>query len=83
MENSEVNEVGNMRPTYTELMQAYEDMAKSFGELQYKFQILSSDKLMEKMHALMHIVLEKEKYSETIVNLAEWHLEQILAKPKE
>ena len=83
MENNEVNEAGNMRPTYTELMQAYEDMAKSFGELQYKFQILSNDKLMEKMHALMDIVREKEKYSETIVNLAEWHLEQILAKPKE
>lgn len=64
------------KPTYEELVNAYNQLSMQANALRF-------DKINERLIAISKIIENKEKYSDKIIELAEWHLEQILAKPNE
>jgi hypothetical protein len=69
------------QPTYEELAQAYQQVAQQLNEYQRGYQVLVNDKTIEKLKAICSIVEHKDCYSEKVLKLADWHLQQILAKP--
>lgn len=69
-------------PTYEELENGYQQLAVQAHELEKRYQILLQDRTLEKIKVLSAIVEKKELYSEKILKLVEWHLTQMLAKPK-
>lgn len=69
------------KPTYEELAQAYQQVAQQLNEYQRGYQVLVNDKTIEKLKAICSIVEHKDCYSEKVLKLADWHLQQILAKP--
>ena len=70
------------QPTYEELAQAYQQAAQQLVEYQRGYQVLVNDKTIEKIKAICGIIEHKEYYSEKVQKLADWHLQQMLAKPK-
>ena len=72
----------NVKPSYEELSAAYHQLAAQAQELDRRYQALLQDKMLEKIKVISSIVEHKEFYSEKIIKLAEWHLAQMLAKPK-
>lgn len=72
----------NVRPSYEELQQAYQQLLQQAQELDRRYQALFQDKMLEKIKVISSIVEHKEFYSKKIIKLAEWHLAQMLAKPK-
>lgn len=81
MENVE-NQQQLTPPTYEELMQAYAKVVNEFKELDAKYQILLFDKSTERASFFAQMVKDKNYYSDKTNKLAEWHLNQILQKPK-
>lgn len=75
-----VNENVN-QPTYEELAQAYQQVLQQLNEYQRGYQVLVNDKTIEKIKAVCSIMEHKECYSEKVQKLADWHLQQMLAKP--
>lgn len=76
MENENVK-----HPTYEELAQAYQQSLQRIQEMELGYQVLLNDKMIEKLKAICSIVEHREVYSEKVLKLADWHLEQMLAKP--
>ena len=72
------NENGNQK----ELINAYQQVLQQNQELRYRIQALQLDKVDARMNTLMHIMENKDMYSEKIIKLAEWHIRELLAKPK-
>lgn len=70
------------QPTYEELAQAYTNAARAVDELKSELHAIKSDKILERLNTMMHIVENKEKYPSHIVALAIWHMKQIMARPK-
>lgn len=70
------------KPTYEELAQAYQQVVQQLNEYQRGYQVLVNDKTIEKLKAVCGIVEHKDCYSEKVLKLADWHLQQMLAKPK-
>lgn len=70
------------QPTYDELLTAYQQLAVQIQELERRYQTLLQDKSLEKIKVICGIVENKSSYSKKIIKLAEWHLSQMLAKPK-
>lgn len=79
MENVNVNE---QRPSYNELAAAYQNLLQQAQDLERRYQALLQDKALEKISTVGKIIENKDAYSNKIVKLAEWHLAQVLAKPK-
>lgn len=77
MENTNVKQ-----PTYEELAQAYQQLMQQAQELDRRFQALAQDKTLEKIKVISSIIENKSAYSEKILKLAEWHMTQMLAKPR-
>ena len=75
-----VNE-NEKKPTYEELAQAYQQVLQQLTEYQRGYQVLVNDKTIEKIKAVCSIMEHKECYSEKVQKLADWHLQQMLAKP--
>ena len=46
------------------------------------FIALLQDKMLEKIKVVCSIMENKNVYPESILKLAEWHLKQMLSKPK-
>jgi uncharacterized protein YfkK (UPF0435 family) len=69
------------QPTYEELAQAYQQVSQQLAEYQRGYQVLVNDKTIEKLKAICSIIEHKESYSDKVQKLADWHLQQILAKP--
>ena len=57
-------------------------MLQQATQLQMDYQNLRADRLGEQWDRLMRMVEHRESYPESIIKLAEWHLEQLLKKPK-
>ena len=76
----EVNE-NVKQPTYDELAQAYQQVTQQLLEYQRGYQVLVNDKTLEKIKVICGIIEHKECYSEKVQKLADWHLQQMLAKP--
>lgn len=72
----------NVKPSYEELQQAYQQLLQQAQELDRRYQALLQDKMLEKIKVVSSIMEHKDVYSEKILKLAEWHLAQMLAKPK-
>jgi len=72
----------NVKPSYEELQQAYQQLLQQAQELDRRYQALLQDKMLEKIKVVSSIMEHKDVYSEKIIKLAEWHLTQMLAKPK-
>ena len=72
----------NVKPSYEELQQAYQQLLQQAQELDRRYQVLLQDKMLEKIKIISSIMEHKDVYSEKIIKLAEWHLAQMLAKPK-
>lgn len=72
----------NVKPSYEELQQAYTQLLQQAQELEHRYQALLQDKMLEKIKVICSILEYKDVYSEEIIKLAEWHLTQMLAKPK-
>lgn len=72
------NDNGNQN----ELMNAYQQVLQQNQELRYRIQAIQLDRVDARMNTLMHIMENKDMYSEKIVKLAEWHICELLAKPK-
>lgn len=72
----------NVKPSYEELQQAYQQLLQQAQELDRRYQALLQDKMLEKIKVVSSIMEHKDVYSEKIIKLAEWHLAQMLAKPK-
>ena len=77
MENENVQQ-----PTYEELSAAYQQLAAQAQELDRRYQALLQDKMLEKIKVVSAIIEHKDAYSEKVQKLADWHLQQMLAKPK-
>ena len=75
-----VNE--NVKPSYEELQQGYQQLLQQAQELERRYQVLLQDKMLEKIKVVCSIIEHKDFYSEKILKLADWHLSQMLAKPK-
>ena len=78
MENEQAKQ-----PSYEELMQAYNNLYRTLERTQNELTSLKQDKVLERLNALTAIMNNKEQFSKSIIKLVEWHMEQILAKPKE
>ena len=72
----------NVKPSYEELQQAYQQLLQQAQELDRRYQALLQDKMLEKIKVISSIMEHKDVYSKKILKLAEWHLTQMLAKPK-
>ena len=72
----------NVKPSYEELQQAYQQLLQQAQELDRRYQALLQDKMLEKIKVVCSIMENKNVYPESIIKLAEWHLKQMLAKPK-
>lgn len=72
----------NVKPSYEELQQAYQQLLQQAQELDRRYQALLQDRMLEKIKVVGSIMEHKDVYSEKIIKLAEWHLAQMLAKPK-
>ena len=72
----------NVKPSYEELSAAYQQLAAQAQELDRRYQALLQDRMLEKIKVVSSIMEHKDVYSEKILKLAEWHLAQMLAKPK-
>lgn len=72
----------NVKPSYEELSAAYQQLAAQAQELDRRYQALLQDRILEKIKVVSSIMEHKDVYSEKIIKLAEWHLAQMLAKPK-
>ena len=77
MENEQMKQ-----PTYEELAQAYTNAVRALEETRVELQAIKSDKILERLAAILRILENKEVYPEKIYKLAIWHAEQIMAKPK-
>lgn len=76
------NEQMNQKPTYEQVVQAYNNLARDFENLKMELNAVKTDKFLEKLTVLLSIAEKKDLYSKKIVSLAEWNIEQMLAKPK-
>ena len=72
----------NVKPSYEELQQAYHQLLQQAQELDRRYQALLQDKMLEKIKVVCSIMENKSVYPESIIKLAEWHLKQMLSKPK-
>ena len=72
----------NVKPSYEELQQAYQQLLQQAQELDRRYQALLQDKMLEKIKVVCSIIENKSVYPESIIKLAEWHLKQMLSKPK-
>ena len=72
----------NVKPSYEELQQAYQKLLQHTQELDRKYQALLQDKVLDKIKVVCSIMENKHVYPESIIKLAEWHLKQMLSKPK-
>jgi hypothetical protein len=70
------------KPTYEELGTAYQQLLQQAQELDRRYQALLQDKMLEKIKVVSAIIEHKDAYSEKVQKLADWHLQQMLAKPK-
>lgn len=77
MENENVNQI-----SYEALKQAYDQLLQQAQELDRRYQTLLQDKMLEKIKVISAIIEHKDAYSEKVQKLADWHLQQMLAKPK-
>jgi hypothetical protein len=77
MENENVNQI-----SYEALRQAYDQLLQQAQELDRRYQALLQDKMLEKIKVISAIIEHKDAYSEKVHKLADWHLQQMLAKPK-
>jgi hypothetical protein len=77
MENENVNQI-----SYEALRQAYDQLLQQAQELDRRYQALLQDKTLEKIKVISAIIEHKDAYSEKVQTLADWHLQQMLAKPK-
>lgn len=77
MENENVQQ-----PTYEELSAACQQLVAQAQELDRRYQALLQDKMLEKIKVVSAIIEHKDAYSEKVQKLADWHLQQMLAKPK-
>ena len=76
-----VNENEKIQPTYEELAQAYQQLLHQAQELEKRHQALLYDKMIEKLKAICSILEHRDFYSSEVISLADWHIEQLLAKP--
>ena len=76
------NEQMTQKPTYEQVVQAYNNLARDFENFRMELNAVKTDKFLEKLTVLLSIAEKKDIYSKKIVNLAEWNIEQMLAKPK-
>lgn len=68
---------------YQELQQAYNQLLQQAQQINMELQNLKSDKIAERFELIMRIMEHKECYTDATLKLAEWHIKQMLAKPKE
>lgn len=71
----------NVKPSYEELSTAYQQLAVQAQELDRRYQALLQDRMLEKIKVVSAIIEHKDAYSEKVQKLADWHLQQMLAKP--
>lgn len=65
-----------------DLETAYNSLLQQATQLQMDYQNLRADRLGEQWDRLMRMIEHRESYPESIIKLVEWHLEQLLKKPK-
>jgi len=70
------------KPTYEQVVQAYNNLARDFENFKMELNAVKTDKFLEKLTVLLTIAEKKDLFSKKIVNLAEWNIKQMLAKPK-
>lgn len=74
---------GNVKqPSYEELQNAYQIVLSKAQEYERGYQVLLQDRTLEKIKVVGNIIERSDVYPESIIKLAEWHLKQMLAKPK-
>ena len=70
------------QPSYEELQHAYQQLLMQAQELERRYQSALQDRMFEKIRIVCNILENKDAYSDKVLKLAEWHLVQMLAKPK-
>ena len=70
------------QPNYEELQNAYQIVLSKAQEYERGYQVLLQDRTLEKIKVVGNIIERSDVYPESIIKLAEWHLKQMLAKPK-
>lgn len=77
MENEQMNQ-----PTYEQVVQAYNGLFRENEMIKAELNSIKMDKLLEKLNMMLEVVRNKDSYPKEIVNLAKWHVKQMMAKPK-
>lgn len=70
------------QPSYEELQNAYQIVLNKAQEYERGYQVLLQDRTLEKIKVVGNIIEHSDVYPKSIIKLAEWHLKQMLAKPK-
>ena len=70
------------QPSYEELQNAYQQLLMQAQELDRRYQSALQDRMLGKIQIVCNILEHKDAYSDKVLKLAEWHLVQMLAKPK-
>ena len=78
MENEQVNQ----KPSYEDVVNAYNRVYRELERTQAELVALRQEKVVERLRALNELIANKEALTKNVVSLVNWHLEQILAKPK-
>lgn len=67
---------------YQELQQAYTQLYQQAQQLSNELTQLKQDKIAERFELIMRVLEHKDSYTDKTLKLAEWHIQQMLAKPK-
>ena len=79
MENEKMNQE---QPTYEQVVQAYNNLARDFENVRMELTAVKTDKFLDKLTAILSILKDKDSYPKKVVSLAKWNAEQMLAKSR-
>lgn len=76
-------ENGNVKnPTYEELSDAYQQLVRQYQQLEYQYRSEKISQMESRLSILLDVIAHSDSYTKNIVDLAIYHVEQILAKPE-
>lgn len=70
------------KPSYDELMRAHMQLLEDFKNLQFQYQMLESNKMLERIKILIDMRKNQTCFTDKINKLVDWNLIQMLEAPK-
>lgn len=70
------------KPSYEELMQAHMQLLEDFKNLQFQYQMLESNKMLERVKILIDMRKNQTCFTDKVIKLVDENLVQMLKAPK-